>query len=129
MGKARNCPCGKGWRPGRIRALPRVGGILWQRSWPLAVGARRGDCRSWDASAQGGREHLELPQSLGFTRAQPLGVATGHHVFRRWAGAAFAAVLTPGARAVAPDKMSVLAGDARYAPRDLSRDIAAAGGD
>ena len=80
---------------------------------PLAVGARRGDCRSWDASAQGGREYPELPQALGFTRAQPPGIATGHYVFRRLAGAAFAAALIPEARAVAPDKMSVLAGDAR----------------
>ena len=79
----------------------------------LAVGAMRGDGRRRYAIAQGGREHPELTQALGFTRAQTPGVATLHHVFRRLAGAAFEDALTPGARAAAPDKLSVLAGDGK----------------
>ena len=79
----------------------------------LAVGAMRGDDRRWYAIAQGGREHPELTQALGFTRAQTPRVATRHHVFRRLAGAAFAAALTPGARAAPPEQRSVLAGDGK----------------
>ena len=79
----------------------------------LAVGARRGDGRSRYARASWGREHLELPQARGFTRAQTPGVATGHHVFRPLAGAAFAAVLIPGARAVAPEQRSILTGEGK----------------
>ena len=79
----------------------------------LAVCAMLGDCRSWYAIAPWGREHPELTQAQGFTRAQTPCVATWHHVFRPLKVAAFAAALTPGARAAAPDKMSVLAGDVR----------------
>ena len=73
----------------------------------------RGDGRSLYAIAQWGRDHPELTQALGFTRAQTSCVATRHHVFRRLAGAAFAAALTQGAGAVAPDQRSVLAVDGK----------------
>ena len=79
----------------------------------LAVGAMRGDGRRWYAIAPWGREHPELTQALGFTRAQTLGVATLHHVSRRLAGAAFEDALTRWALAAAPDQRSVLAGDGK----------------
>ena len=50
----------------------------------LAVCAMLGDCRSLYAIAQWGRDHPELTQALGFTRAQTPCVATLHHVFRRF---------------------------------------------
>ena len=79
----------------------------------LAVCAMLGDCRRRYAIAQWGRDHPELPQALGFTRAQTPCVATLHHVFRRLAGAAFEDALTRWALAAAPDKLSVLAGDGK----------------
>ena len=90
--------------PGRRHPLT---GIL-----ALAVCAMLGDGRRWYAIAQGDQEHPELTQAWGFTRAQPPGVATWHHTFRRLAGAAFAVDLIQKARAAA-DKRSVLAGDGK----------------
>ena len=79
----------------------------------LAVCAMRGDGRRRYAIAQGGREHPELTQALGFTRAQTPCVATLHHVFRRLDVAAFEDALTRWALAAAPDPRSVLAGDGK----------------
>ena len=79
----------------------------------LAVCAMLGDCRSWYAIAQWGRDHPELTQALGFTRAQTPGVATLHHVFRRLDVAAFEDALTRWALAAAPDQLSVLAVDGK----------------
>ena len=79
----------------------------------LAVGAMLGGCRSLYAIAQWGRGHPELARSLGFTREQPPGVAPLHPAFRRWAGVAFAAVLSQGALAALPAAASVLAGDGK----------------
>ena len=79
----------------------------------LAVGAMLGDGRSLYAIAQGGRDHPELTQALGFTRAQTPCVATLHHVFRRLDVAAFEDALTHGSLASAPDQLSVLAGDGK----------------
>ena len=58
----------------------------------LAVGARRGDGRSRYARASWGREHLELPQARGFTRAQTPGAARN------------GGFTQPGPRAAAPGR-------------------------
>ena len=79
----------------------------------LAVCAMLGDCRSLYAIAQWGRDHPELTQALGFTRAQTPCVATLHHVFRRLDVAAFEDALTRWALAAAPDQLSVLAVDSK----------------
>ena len=79
----------------------------------LAVCAMLGDGRRWYAIAPWGRDHPELTQALGFTRAQTPCVATLHHVFRRLDVAAFEDALTQGALAAAPDKLSVLAVDGK----------------
>ena len=79
----------------------------------LAVCAMLGDCRSLYAIAQWGRDHPELTQALGFTRAQTPCVATLHHVFRRLDVAAFEEALTRWALAAAPDQLSVLAVDGK----------------
>ena len=91
--------------PGRRHPLA---GIL-----ALAVCAMLGDGCSWYAIAQGDQEHPELTQAWGFAKAQPLGVATGHHIFRRLAGAASAAALIQGARADKPTGLSALVGDGK----------------
>ena len=74
----------------------------------LAVGAMLGDGRSLYAIAPWGRDHPELTQALGFTRAQTPCVATWHHVFRRLDVAAFEDALTQGSLAAAPDQRSGL---------------------
>ena len=79
----------------------------------LAVGAMLGDGRSLYAIAPWGRDHPELTQALGFTRAQTPCVATLHHVFRRLDVAAFEDALTQGSLAAAPDQRSALAGDGK----------------
>ena len=79
----------------------------------LAVCAMLGDGRSLYAIAQWGRDHPELTQALGFTRAQTPCVATLHHVFRRLDVAAFEDALTRWALAAAPDQLSVLAVDGK----------------
>ena len=110
MGKGRSCRCGKGWRPCRIRAIPRAGGILWRRSWPW----RYAPC--W-ATAQ---LVCHRPGGSGASGVDPsLGLCQGAAPWRRYqasyfpaAGAAFAVDLIRKARAAA-DKRSVLAGDGK----------------
>jgi len=59
----------------------------------LATCAMLCNCHSLYAIAQWGREHRELAQTLGFTRAQTPCVATLHLVFSRLDPAAFESAL------------------------------------
>jgi hypothetical protein len=59
----------------------------------LATCAMLGNCHSLYAIAQWGREHLELAQTLGFTREQTPCVATLHLVFSRLDKGAFESAL------------------------------------
>ena len=79
----------------------------------LAVCAMLGGRRRRYAIAQWGRTHLELAQSLGFTREQTPYVATLHHIFRRLDVAAFEEALSQWAAAALPAEGAVLAVDGK----------------
>lgn len=79
----------------------------------LATCAMLCDCHSLYAISQWGREHLELAQTLGFTREQTPCVATLHLVFRRLDKEAFEAALRQWAQGVLGDKSEVIAIDGK----------------
>ena len=89
------------WGPGLLKALSRLEDPRKPRGvrhplpaiMALPVCAMLGGARSLYAIAQWGREHPQLAQSLGFSRAQTPCVATLHHLFRRLDVDAFEAAL------------------------------------
>ena len=89
------------WGPGLLKALSRLEDPRKPRGvrhplpaiLALSVCAMLGGARSLYAIAQWGREHPQLAQFLGFSRAQTPCVATLHHLFRRLDVDAFEAAL------------------------------------
>ncbi len=79
----------------------------------LATCAMLCDCHSLYAMAQWGREHLELAQTLGFTRKQTPCVATLHLVFRRLDKAAFEAALRDWAQEELGERKEAIAIDGK----------------
>ena len=79
----------------------------------LATCAMLCNCHSLYAMAQWGREHLELAQTLGFTRQQTPCVATLHLVFSRLDKGAFEAALKGWAQEGLGDRGEAIAIDGK----------------
>ncbi len=79
----------------------------------LATCAMLCNCHSLYAIMQWGREHLELAETLGFTRKQTPAVSTLHQVFSRLDRAAFEAALRAWAQETLGDSGEAIAIDGK----------------